>query len=335
MRFIRSLSRFWLLAFVASSLLAATGVASAATTLTLTSGSAGGGYYQAAAAFAEYIKAEIPGVRTTVIPGGGWANVDRLAPSSKLADVAVLESALAHLAYTGAGPTGKRYSFRMLAAFRGPSIAQAVITRASGIKSFEEIKARKYPIRIVMFERQQLATGQALDILKAYGLTPEEINSWGGKVIFTSLNEGIRMIMDGLADMWFTGSSYYPHAKFIELGTKKAFRLLPVSKPVAEEVAAKYGQRIIRVPANIYKKYNGANQAYWSPATIIDFAVRTGLSDDLVYKMTKALADHKAEFWKVNPQNRFYDPKVAWKDVGGVPLHPGAARYYKEMGYMK
>ncbi len=308
--------------------------ASAQETITLTAGSPGGGYFKAAAAFAEYIKADIPGVATTVIPGGGWANVERLDPTAKLADVAVLENALASMAYDGTGPTNKKYDFRMLAAIREPGAAQAVIVDSAGVASFEEIKEKKLPIRIGMFERHQLATGQALAVLEAYGITEQDVNSWGGKVVYTSLGEGVRMMMDGQLDMWFTGGSYFPHSKYIELGSRKPFHLLPISKEVAQGVATKFGQEIMEVPAGVYAENNGQNEAYWSPATILTFGVRTNLDDDLVYKMTKALADHKKEFWEVHTMHKFYQPEVAWKNVGTVPLHPGAARYYREMGYM-
>lgn len=302
--------------------------------LTLTAGSPGGGYFKAAAAFAEYIKADIPGTSTTVIPGGGWANVERLDPAAKLADVAVLENALASMAYEGTGPTARKYDFRMLAAFRQPGAAQAVIVDSAGIKTFEEIKAKKYPIKIAMFERHQLATGQALAILEAYGLSVKQIESWGGKVIYTSHGEGIRMIMDGLADMWFTGGSYFPHFQYIKLGAKKPFRLLPISKAVAQKVAKKFGQEIMEVPAGIYDGNNGKNDGYWSPATIVTFGVRTGLSEDLVYNLAKALANHKEEFWQVHKMHKFYRPEIAWKNIGTAPLHPGAAKFYKENGYM-
>ena len=300
--------------------------------LTLTAGSPGGGYFKAAAAFAEYIKKDIPGTSTSVIPGGGWANIDRLQGGQ--ADVGVLENALASMAYEGTGPTKKKYDFRMLAAFRQPGAAQAVIVASLGFKTFEEIKAKKHPIRIAMFEAHQLATAQALEMLKAYGMSKETIESWGGKVIFTSIGEGIRMITDGLADMWFTGGSYFPHHKYIQLGAKKAFRLLPISKSVAEKVAKRFGQEIMEVPAGIYDKNNGKNDAYWSPSTIVTFGVRTSLSDDFVYKLAAALANHKEEFWKVHRMHKFYTPKVACKNVGTAPLHPGAIKFYKETGCM-
>ena len=167
------------LAAVASAACMATGIALAADSVTFTAGSPGGGYFKAAAAFGEYIKSDIPGTSVTVIPGGGWANVERLDQASKAADVAVLENALASMAYEGTGPTGKKYDFRMLAAFRQPGAAQALILDSVGIGSFEELKEKKPPIRITMFERHQLATGQALAVLEAYGITANDVDSWG------------------------------------------------------------------------------------------------------------------------------------------------------------
>jgi TRAP-type uncharacterized transport system substrate-binding protein len=142
------------------------------------------------------------------------------------------------------------------------------------------------------------------------------------------------MMMDGLIDMWFTGGSYFPHFQYIKLGAKKPFRLLPLSKDVAEKVAKQFGQEIMEVPAGIYAENNGQNDVYWSPATIVTFGVRTDLPDDLVYKMTEALANHREEFWKVHKMHKFYRPEVAWQNVGTAPLHPGAAKFYKENGYM-
>lgn len=141
------------------------------------------------------------------------------------------------------------------------------------------------------------------------------------------------MMTDGIIDMWFS-QALLPHHKFIELGTKKRFRLIPISKEVAQKVAKERGQEIVMVPKDVYKEHNGFNEPYWSPATLVCFAVRTDLPENLVYKLTKLLADHKEEFWKIHKQHKFYNPKDAWKNIGTASLHPGAERYYKEMGYM-
>ena len=315
--------------------LAMTGAQAAlAAQITITAGSPGGGYFKAAAALAEYIKADVPGAQTTVIPGGGWGNVERL--TTGLADIGVLENALASMAYKGDTPNKKKYDFRMLASFRGPNVAQAAIVNSSGIKSFEEIRQKKYPLRVVMIAPpSSIISTSAVDILAAYGITKKDVESWGGKFVYTSQNDGFGMLMDGRADMFFLGAGYYPHSKYIELGTKKAFTLLPISKEVAEKVADKYGLSVEEVPAGIYKDANGTNVQYWSPSLVVDFAVRKDMPDDVVYAITKALANHQKEFWKVAAQHKFYNPATAWKNVGSVPLHPGAAQFYKEMGYMK
>jgi len=59
------------------------------------------------------------------------------------------------------------------------------------------------------------------------------------------------------------------------------------------------------------------------------------LPDDLVYKITAALAKNKEAFWKVHRMHKYYRPEVAWQNVGTAPLHPGAIKFYKENGYMK
>ena len=153
--------------------------------------------------------------------------------------------------------------------------------------------------------------------------------------MFTPFGEGVRMVMDGQADMWFTGGSMYPHHQFIKIGSKMPFRMVPISKEVAEKAGSEFGQEVIEVPADIYGSNNGTNTTYWSPATMVTFGVRTDMPDDLVYAMTKALADNIEKFHAVHPQHQFYDPKVAWRNVGGVPLHPGAEKFYREAGYMK
>lgn len=321
------------------SLLAAIAVAvtvvpvSAAERITITAGSPGGGYFKAAAALAEYIKADMK-VQTTVIPGGGWGNVERL--QNKLADIAVLENAVVTMATKGEGPNKQKYDFRMLASFRGPNVGQAAIINSTGIKKFEDIVARKFPLRVAMISPpSHIISTTAVDVMAAYGITKEAVESWGGKFIYTSQNDGFGMIMDGRADMFFLGAAYYPHTKYMELGTKSAFTLLPISKEVAEKVADKYGLGIEKVPAGIYKDSKGTNDEYWSASLVVTFAVRTDMKDDVVYAVAKALANHKEEFWKVAAQHKFYDPSRAWKNIGTAPLHPGAKKFYQEKGYMK
>ena len=301
--------------------------------LLITAGTAGGGYYRACAAFAEYIKKDIPGSTVTVIPGGAWANLDRLA--TKKADIAIIENSAATVGFKGKAPAIKAYpEIRMLASIRGPSLDQVMVLEKTGLKSFEEIKQRKYPVRVYMLERASLNTSIAIDIFKAYGIKVEDIKSWGGKVVYTSFRELTRQIGDGLGDAFAGGGILYPQTNFIQIGSKERYRLLPISKEVAQKVGEIYGVGIIEVEKDLYKEHNGINEPYWSTNTVLCLAVRKDLDDEIVYNLAKVLENHKEDLWKVHPQHKFYKPQEAWKNVGAVPLHPGAEKYYKSMGYM-
>ncbi|MEM3574904.1 MAG: TAXI family TRAP transporter solute-binding subunit [Candidatus Bathyarchaeia archaeon] len=53
----------------------------------------------------------------------------------------------------------------------------------------------------------------------------------------------------------------------------------------------------------------------------------------MAYAITKAICDNRNVWVVAYKASEVFDPKTAWKTP--IPLHPGAERYYKEMGYMK
>jgi TRAP-type uncharacterized transport system substrate-binding protein len=60
---------------------------------------------------------------------------------------------------------------------------------------------------------------------------------------------------------------------------------------------------------------------------------RADMPDDFAFAVAKSLDEHQALFhWSLMAFS--YNPQTVWK-LGEVPLHPGAARYYKQRGYMK
>jgi TRAP-type uncharacterized transport system substrate-binding protein len=60
---------------------------------------------------------------------------------------------------------------------------------------------------------------------------------------------------------------------------------------------------------------------------------RTDMPDDFAYTLAKALDEHQDLFgWSHSFFS--YNSRTVWKALD-VPLHPGAARYYREKGYMK
>src|SRR3546814_11936809 len=59
---------------------------------------------------------------------------------------------------------------------------------------------------------------------------------------------------------------------------------------------------------------------------------RTEVSEDLVYQVTKALLDtHKEDFKAIHPNAALFNIENAGKSMV-VPIHPGEAKFYAEMG---
>ncbi|MEA1940035.1 MAG: TAXI family TRAP transporter solute-binding subunit, partial [Candidatus Caldatribacteriota bacterium] len=113
---------------------------------------------------------------------------------------------------------------------------------------------------------------------------------------------------------------------------KRDIVLVPISDAKADELCAAipyYGATSI--PAGIYQ---GVDEPVLALATPALWICDAKLSPTLVYKMTKALWEHRDVLEKVHSQGKNITLETAIDGIG-VPLHPGAELYYKEVGLVK
>ena len=68
-----------------------------------------------------------------------------------------------------------------------------------------------------------------------------------------------------------------------------------------------------------------------SPAIL---SAEAGLGEATVYKITKAMFEHLADLAAVHAQGKMITLKTALSAMS-VPLHPGAEKYYREVGVLK
>jgi hypothetical protein len=70
-----------------------------------------------------------------------------------------------------------------------------------------------------------------------------------------------------------------------------------------------------------------------NPGTVI--IANENMPDDLAYVITKTICEGKEELVKAHASIKPFDPPTAWKpEKTGVPLHPGAMKYFKDKGWM-
>ena len=115
-----------------------------------------------------------------------------------------------------------------------------------------------------------------------------------------------------------------------QLGTSVAIRLLEIPK----DVVIKIDDAAI-VPAVIpARTYEGQTHDV-ATAAIVNFLVtREGVSADTVYAMTRAIFSNLTQLVQTHPAAS----GISLKDAAAampVPLHPGAERYYREMGILR
>jgi uncharacterized protein len=82
----------------------------------------------------------------------------------------------------------------------------------------------------------------------------------------------------------------------------------------------------------MYKGNDAPTQTYGVLAT---FVTSAKASDEMVYTLVKAVFENFDDFKKLHPAFANLNPENMVKDGLSAPLHNGAAKYYKEKGWIK
>jgi TRAP transporter TAXI family solute receptor len=161
-------------------------------------------------------------------------------------------------------------------------------------------------------------------ILPALGLKFDDF-----KAQHLTTTESVAALKDRsiVAYFMFTG---FPAAAYIDLEAHPVgLKLIPFSKEEVAKVRAKYpylGEVVI--PQKTYGSIDSDTLTVGAWDTL---CARSDFSEDLAYRIVKAMTEHQSELIKVHPAAK---ASTAENTVKGspIPLHPGAAKYFKEKG---
>ena len=104
--------------------------------------------------------------------------------------------------------------------------------------------------------------------------------------------------------------------------------------PITEAEIKKIGQPVYQLGTIPAGTYNGQDTSV-TTVTINNYLVsHSGVPDDVVYQMTKAMYTHLDALVAAHSAAKAIDPKKATAGMP-LPLHPGAEKYYKEVGLVK
>ena len=233
------------------------------------------------------------------------------------------QSDVAHGAFTGTGVFAGRppmEGLRALASLYLESVHLVAAPR-SGIESVADLRGRRVSLDVE-------GSGTLVDarlILEAFGLGKDDI-----KAVHASSGKSIDMMTAGELDALFLVAGY-PAAAVSELVRNLGAHLVPIAGPEAEALREKH--RFLTPDVIPGGTYEGIGTATPTLGVAALWVVAAKLDEELVFEITRALW-HPATLELLregHPKGDAIDPANALRGVA-IPVHPGAASYYRAHG---
>lgn len=290
--------------------------------LLMGTGSQGGTYYPLGNEMANVWNKNIKNVNVTATESG--ASVENLAKiSTGKFDLGMTVNLPAYDALEGKGEfKGRKIDNFAFIGHIYPEVLQIVTRESTGVKSIADLKGK----RIAIGPPGSGTQAAAKAILKAYGIED------GDYIVYQEgFGDAKAKLQDGTIDASF-GLLGLPDSGINELqATTGDVKLLEISGKELEEIAEKTGYTPYTIEAGSYEWLNH------NVSTVSAFAVLVANTDtvdeELAYQLAKIMIEKSDQ--NTHAQARHMTKENALNGLGNLPLHPGAEKYYKEVGILK
>ncbi|HWQ37810.1 MAG TPA: TAXI family TRAP transporter solute-binding subunit [Burkholderiales bacterium] len=308
-----------LAAWLAHALLAgalAAGCTAPSERLRFASGPQGGAWYPLAGALKSVVEARMPGLSVQVLPGGGIANV--LAVETDRAQMAFANSVSTLDAINGQPPFQNKATHVCNVATLYPQYFQVVTLADSGIASPADFRGR------VLAAQQRGNTAEAITahLLQAYGMSYRDLAG----VNYGSYTDSVALMKDGNADIFTLGTSI-PASAIMDLASGRDVRLVDIPDDgLARMRALNPGYERTVIPAGTYPKQDRDVLTIGYATHLI---ARCDLDAKIVYTVLDGLYTRRDDLAAIARALKRATVRSMGRDIG-VPLHAGAAQWYRE-----
>lgn len=290
--------------------------------INILTGGQSGVYYPLGVALSQIYAKAIPNVRATAqVTKASAENLNLLQAGRGELALALADSVSdAWKGNAEAGFPKKLDKLRGLSATYS-NYVQIVANADAGIKTLADLKGK----RISVGAAKSGTELNARAVFKAAGLSYSDL----AKVEYLPFGESVELIKNRQLDATLQ-SAGLGVASIRDLAT--SVKIIVV--PVPADVIAKIGDEAYQVaviPANTY----AGQTSDVATAAIPNFLVtHSGVSDELAYQMAKTMYENIDTLYAAHNAAKVIKRENALKGMP-VPVHPGAARYYKEVGLIK
>lgn len=291
------------------------------TQMILATGGTAGTYYPFGGAMAQIFNTKIPNMNVTAQATGASVENLRLI-NKKDAELAIVQNDTMTYAFEGKEMFKEKLPNVRGIAILYPEIIQVVVRADSGINSIADLKGKKVGVG---------APGSGTEanfrqLLDVYGLDYKAMSP-----AYLSFAESSDQFKDKLID-GFIVTAGIPNSAIMDISAQHAIKILTVPDDMIAKLSQKYPfLTAFTIPANTYR--NQA-QPIKTVAVQASLVVSAEVKDDVVYNLTKALFENQADLAKAHAKGKELSVQSAVQGMS-IPLHPGAAKYFKEKGVIK
>ncbi len=292
----------------------------AAADLRIMTGPQGGVWVPLAGSFKNMWEKAIPGLSVQTLPGAGIANIRGIDEGK--ADVGFGNSITSVDGINGAPPYPQKVTKVCQVANLYPQYFQIVALASAGINGLGDMKGKSLAVQ---------PKGNTAELISQHMLRIAGLNTQTTKVSFVnSYTDAASMLKDGHAQVFTLGTTI-PASSVMDVAAGRDIKMIPVT---AGEVAAMkkinpgYTKGVIK--AGTYPKQDKDVDAIVYSAHLV---AACSLPEQQVYTMVKTIVANMQDLVSINKAMEGLTPKMMAEDVG-VPFHPGAVKFYKEVGAM-
>jgi TRAP transporter TAXI family solute receptor len=284
-------------------------------------GGPGGSWFKMVGGLSSLYNKKIENVNVSAVSSGGSVALMRLIRKGEL-EATFTHTLTAYDSWNGVGKFEKEGAYKGIRMMTGmyESVHHFVVREDSGIKSMGELAGK----RVNVGSPGSGSAANSTIILEGLGLYDQV------KINNLSFGDAGRAVGDGQMDA--LGMSGAPMSAVVTLEASRKIRVLGFSDAEFKKIFAKspfYYKTTL--PAGVYKSWNQptdliAFQVYWIAHEKFD--------PEAVYKMLKVAYDPANKDYLKSVHRQFGGMSAALQPMKGlgIPLHPGAVKYWKEKG---
>lgn len=303
---------------------------SIAQTLEWTSGQLGGGWYSMASGIANLLQKDNPELNLKIVPGGGTAN-----PSKVNKGRSQLGFGLDTFTYQASTGTslyeGKPHpEIRMIGMSFSDIYTHFIRAKDAKYSSIEEILKTGKDVQIGITKAGSSDEQAFRWLMKTYNTSYKDLrDNRGFKINHGSYSELSSQFKDGQIDYAFMNLGV-PGAAIIDMSQARPLNLINFPDELLKKLRADFGFLSGDIKAGTYK---GADENATTIKMATTLMAAKSVSEDTIYKITKSLCENQDKLASIHSSMAVFDCATAAKD-SPAPVHPGAAKYYKEKNYL-